>query len=159
MCCDFDCRIYSKRPVFNGKCSHYARNGWKILKLSQKLRSMLFLLDFAVWGRFRARKILSVPVAGFFGPSPGAIFLVAFSFILSQSCAMTQKFRRKKKDAIFEASFCTHMSAGGLQSMLLLRCFHNDLHRYVYQSKIQYLLRKLETSRRSNIWISVSSKG
>ena len=30
----------------------------------------------------RARKIFSVPVAEFFGPSPGAIFLVAFSFIL-----------------------------------------------------------------------------
>ena len=29
MCCncDFDCRIYSKSPVFNGKCSHFARNG------------------------------------------------------------------------------------------------------------------------------------
>ena len=30
----------------------------------------------------RARKIFSLPVAEFFGPSPGAIFLVAFSFNL-----------------------------------------------------------------------------
>ena len=31
---------------------------------------------------YRARKIFSVPVAEFFGPSPGAIFLVALAFIL-----------------------------------------------------------------------------
>ena len=30
----------------------------------------------------RGRKMFSVPVAEFFGSSPGAIFLVAFSFIL-----------------------------------------------------------------------------
>ena len=32
--------------------------------------------------KYRARKIFSLPVAEIFGPSPGAIFLVAFSFNL-----------------------------------------------------------------------------
>ena len=45
----------------------------------------------------RARKIFFVPVAEFFEPSPGAIFLVAFSFNLVAIMCQDLKVRRKKK--------------------------------------------------------------
>ena len=53
----------------------------------------------------RARKIFSVPVAEM---SRVPFFWSHFLSSWSQSCAKTQKFRRKKKEAIFEAIFCTH---------------------------------------------------
>ena len=51
---------------------------------------------------------------------PGAIFLVAFFLSSrSQSCAMTQKFRRQKeKEAIFEAIFCTHPDTNIINEMI-----------------------------------------
>ena len=45
----------------------------------------------------RARKIFSVPVAEFFGPSQGAIFLVAFSFILVAIVRQDSKVQAQRK--------------------------------------------------------------
>ena len=42
-----------------------------------------------------------------------------------------------QKRSFTHTVFRNPTSAGGLQSMLLQRCFHNDLHQFVYQSKIQ----------------------
>ena len=56
--------------------------------------------------RSKARKIFSVTVVEFFGPDPGAIFWLHFLSSWSQSCAKTQKLRRKKKKNLsFRADF------------------------------------------------------
>ena len=76
----------------------------------------------------RARKIFSVPVAEFFGPSPGALFLVAFSFNLVAIVRQDSKLKaqRKKKDPIFEASFCTHPKTNIINEMIASSFFCNQ---------------------------------
>ena len=64
----------------------------------------------------RARKIFSVPVAEL---SRVPFFWSHCLSSWSQSCAKTQKFRRKKKkEAIFEASFCTHPDTNIINEMI-----------------------------------------
>ena len=77
-------------------------------------------LSLSVVLQLRARKIFSVPVAGLFWPDQAPFFWSHFLSSWSQSCARTQKLRRKekkKKKLIFEGSFCTHPNTNIINHM------------------------------------------
>ena len=74
----------------------------------------------------RARKIFSVPVAEMSRvPFIWSHFLSSWS----QSCAKTQKFRRKKKEAFFEAIFCTHPDTNTINEMIASSFFIGNENR------------------------------
>ena len=58
----------------------------------------------------------------FSGQARESFFWSHFLSTWSLSCAKTQKFRRKKKAAIFKASFCTHPNTNIINEMIA-RCF------------------------------------
>ena len=63
------------------------------------------------FGYSRARKKFSVPVTEFLWPNMGAVFLVAFSFILVAIVLQDSKIEAQKNwKAIFEGSFCTQLN-------------------------------------------------